>query len=667
MNTPFRLAILLAVAALAACVPLDQPENRRVQVDLNDPEIRQILSYQNAQQPDSLLFFFSHPRATCRYLAASAFASFQYPEAADSLVFLLGDPVDSVRMAAAYALGQLSDSAHAADLARAFDQLDTLGQYQHGNAAILEAIGKCAPVNYLDYLAGITTYRPEDTLLQEGLAWGIYRFGLRGLYHRQGTQRMLAYVLDDSHAPSVRRIAAFYLSRIPPSLDDMADPAGLIRAYSAETDRWTRWALSVAAAKTGMPEAAQALAAQYGLETDDRLRAEIMKALVHLPYEQARPLALNGLRDASPVVAHLAARFFLDKGRGNDIGIFAQWARNDSLPWPARLTMARAAMRHYPRLATDGRRAFSYKLRFNFLQAKDPYEKAAWLAAVAEEGWNYRFIRREGFVAEHPAVRTASVAALRSIASRPDFEDYFGAAARGRTAELATYFREAVESGDAGMICEASAALRIPERAFGNYLDSLNFLMRALDSLRLPQDLEARQELEHTLAYLKGDPYRAEPPDRSRAIDWSRLSESPVQARLRTERGELALELWPEVAPATVSALMALAEAGFYDGKVFHRVVPNFVVQGGCPRGDGYGGAAFTLRSDLPYLHYDEAGLLGMASAGRHTESSQFFITHVPTPHLDGRYTLFGRVRSGGDLLDRTLPGDTIIQFTISQ
>jgi cyclophilin family peptidyl-prolyl cis-trans isomerase len=109
-----------------------------------------------------------------------------------------------------------------------------------------------------------------------------------------------------------------------------------------------------------------------------------------------------------------------------------------------------------------------------------------------------------------------------------------------------------------------------------------------------------------------------------------------------------------------VANFLELIESGYYTGKNFHRVVPNFVIQGGCNRGDGYGTLEYTIRSELPYLHYDREGMVGMASAGNHTESQQFFITHSPTPHLDGNYTLFARVVSGMDVVHQTRLGDII-------
>lgn len=132
-----------------------------------------------------------------------------------------------------------------------------------------------------------------------------------------------------------------------------------------------------------------------------------------------------------------------------------------------------------------------------------------------------------------------------------------------------------------------------------------------------------------------------------------------------TSKGEITLSLFPGRAPVSVTSFVQLANQGFYNGKAFHRVVPNFVIQTGCPRGDGFGGLDFTLRSELNGNYYDDEGYVGMASAGPHTEGTQFFITHSPTPHLDGRYTIFGKVTSGMDVVQKITMGDIITQINI--
>jgi cyclophilin family peptidyl-prolyl cis-trans isomerase/HEAT repeat protein len=131
------------------------------------------------------------------------------------------------------------------------------------------------------------------------------------------------------------------------------------------------------------------------------------------------------------------------------------------------------------------------------------------------------------------------------------------------------------------------------------------------------------------------------------------------RVRLVTRHGEVILELEGDDYPRTVGNFLQLIDAGFYARGVFHRVVPAFVVQGGCPRGDGWGDAGKTIPCEYGPLRYDREGIVGMAHAGKDTGGSQFFITHVPVPRLDGRYTAFGRVVDGMNVLEKIVRGDS--------
>ena len=124
------------------------------------------------------------------------------------------------------------------------------------------------------------------------------------------------------------------------------------------------------------------------------------------------------------------------------------------------------------------------------------------------------------------------------------------------------------------------------------------------------------------------------------------------------------LALFTNEAPLTVYNVSSLAARGYFDGQHFHRVVPNFVAQGGDPRGDGSGGPGYAIRDELNRRRYAR-GTLGMALSGPNTGGSQFFVTHSPQPHLDGGYTVFGQLLSGGDVLDRIIQGDRIVRVTV--
>jgi len=132
-------------------------------------------------------------------------------------------------------------------------------------------------------------------------------------------------------------------------------------------------------------------------------------------------------------------------------------------------------------------------------------------------------------------------------------------------------------------------------------------------------------------------------------------------ATIETNRGNIEIELYPQYAPNTVNNFVFLAEEGFYDGVTFHRVIGNFMVQGGDPTGTGSGGPGYRFEDEFdsnPLKH--ETGTLSMANAGPNTNGSQFFITHAPQPHLDGRHTVFGKVSGGQDVVDAIQQGDTM-------
>jgi len=124
------------------------------------------------------------------------------------------------------------------------------------------------------------------------------------------------------------------------------------------------------------------------------------------------------------------------------------------------------------------------------------------------------------------------------------------------------------------------------------------------------------------------------------------------RARFATNKGEIVIRLMPETAPMHVTSFAYLARLGFYDGLIFHRVIQRFMAQGGCPLGTGTGGPGYQFAGEFdPKVKHDRPGLLSMANAGPGTDGSQFFITFVPTPHLDGNHTIFGAVEDGQDTL----------------
>ncbi len=138
-------------------------------------------------------------------------------------------------------------------------------------------------------------------------------------------------------------------------------------------------------------------------------------------------------------------------------------------------------------------------------------------------------------------------------------------------------------------------------------------------------------------------------------------------ATIETSKGTIRLQLHANEAPKTVANFEKLAGDGFYDGLLFHRVIPNFMIQTGCPQGTGTGGPGYTFEDEFDdSLKHDSPGILSMANAGPNTNGSQFFITHGPTPHLDNKHSVFGVVLEGQDVVDSIAQGDAMEKVTVT-
>ncbi|HRO98054.1 MAG TPA: peptidylprolyl isomerase, partial [Flavobacteriales bacterium] len=228
--------------------------------------------------------------------------------------------------------------------------------------------------------------------------------------------------------------------------------------------------------------------------------------------------------------------------------------------------------------------------------------------------------------------------------------------------QLGNVVRSAIYTKDAGLISAAAEELLKEDPAAIRIMLPKGMENEARATLQPIRDLEALLLLDQVIAKRDGLPTPAHrAPPFNHPIDPIKLHALPQGQRYRipTAKGTIIIASDVDDCPGSSLAFDSLVTAGYYNGKAFHRMVPNFVVQGGCPRGDGYGGMPWTLRTEIGRKPFT-AGSVGLASAGRDTESCQFFITHSATPHLDGRYTRFGEVVEGMDVVWHLEVGDVM-------
>ena len=651
------------------CVPVKEEVITEVTLDLKDPVLQMIYNFQDKRQTDSLYAWIHHKNPTYRYAVAEAFASIQDPKSLDSLAILLKDNADPVRIAAAYAIGQIGDEKGESILVNAFQKHDSLSNSDQFNRAILEGVGKCASPSFLKSLSTISTYSKTDTALLEGQALGIYRYALRNITLPLGTQKMLEFLSDSEYPASVRMIAANYLARGQNlQLDSMVAP--IIIGYNQAADPRIQMATAIALGKTKDDDALAVLNREIIENNDYRVKCNILRAFGNFGYAKVSKNVLETLKNKNIHIANSAAQFLINHGYEGDAEIYWRIAKDSTLNWQTQLALYRAANKHLPYYmeATNGR--INQELRNRFQKSNNAYEKAEALMALSEFGWNYRFIKDQGFSASDPIVRTGSAEALAFIANYPHFDRFFGYGKRRVKRDLSSYFVEAIKSGDPALVAIAAEVIGNPELDYKSVIDSTDFLEVALNNLSLPKEIETYNKLQAAIDYFKGQP-KSDPrlPDYNHPIDWLILEslEEDTKVIIEINKENIVLELFPKIAPGSVANFLQLAKNGFFDGKKFHRVVPNFVAQTGGTRGDGWGVLDYSIRTEVPMMYYDQEGYVGMASAGKDTECTQWFITHSPTPHLDGKYAIFAKVVDGMDAVHQITLGDQIDKITITK
>ncbi len=660
----FSISILMLTFAVA-CIPVKEEKLTEIKFDIKDKTIQNLFDLQDQQKTDSLLPYFSAKDPTHRYCAAMAFASFKNPDIIDSLAQLLNDEVDEVRIAAAFALGQQGNVKAQEHLVNAFVSNDSTGKAQQFNGTILESIGKCANEEYLQYLSTVSTYLRQDTFLLEGQTWGIYRFALRGITDQKGTEKMISYISKDGYPQSVRVIAGNYLYRASTiRLDSFAAP--LIKSFKAETDPDLRMVLAVALGKTKSPLALQTLIENLRTESDYRVKTNTIRAFKNFEYKLVQSTILELLDDKNNHVSCTAGDFLIENGIPYDANFYRRKARDTTLNWQLKAKLQAAGNKHLSYYYEEQKSALNWRLKAGYPNIDNPQEKIAILNAIAEDGWNYKFFR-DIFSDKAAAVRSAAVNGLAKIVANPKFNRQYGERKTRIKNKIIEDLTFAITNGDAGMQAIAAGAISNENADFKTLIEDYSFLEEAKNKLELPKEIETYNAIQKAIDFFSGEKTPITEPQYNHPLNWRRinfLGEEP-KAVITTAQGKITLDLFPNETPGTVSNFVELAKRGFYDGKTFHRVVSNFVIQGGCPKGDGYGALDYTIRSEFSLRHFDDEGYIGMASSGPHTESTQFFITHSPAPHLDGKYTIFGKVTEGMDIVHKIFEGEVITKVEI--
>jgi cyclophilin family peptidyl-prolyl cis-trans isomerase/HEAT repeat protein len=662
-----KLLFLFLLGVIISCVPAKKeppsPEALTFKPNFAETKHQIIFNWQDKSSSDSLYQYLQDESEEVRYLGALAFGSNRDSSAIPKLIPLLADSSIAVRIATAYALGQIGKIEAEKPLTDAFLHHDSVPGFQLLNGTILEALGKCGSSQTLKLISETSTYVPSDTLILLGQARGILQFMLRNITNPQGTAAMISFLNNPSVDSSIQAVAAYYLHR-GKNLNLEEQWPSLLTAFKNQKADNVRMFLVTALGKTKNEKAFSELKPIIQNESEDyRVRINAIKALQFLEYTPAEPLIALMIQNQNHHIALTAAEFFLQFGqaeRGSYYEELAYKMKADN--WEAYYTMFAAAQKHIPTFYKEPKEALTAFLKSKLEKESNLVIKRKIILALGYDMNNMVFLKDLMLSSEPVPVRSAAVEAMGILSAHPEFNAYFKTFAIDSRNFISKYLLQLCNNPRSPLIAAAASVLSNPENNLKIYVSDSIDLKLVLDSLKLPAQIEDYVELNNLMHTIKGTTASPFKPLFNHPIEWVALQQVPDTSRaiIKTSRGDISIELYKNIAPGTVLSFHQLIEQGFYRGKIFHRVVPNFVIQGGCTRGDGFGSLDFTLRSELPPVYYESEGLLGMASAGADTESQQFFITHSPTPHLTGKYTIFGKVKMGMDIVHQIRAGDII-------
>ncbi|WP_414703898.1 peptidylprolyl isomerase [Pontibacter sp. 13R65] len=612
----------------------------------HDSELITLYTLQDERNTAKLLPYLNHATPQVRQEAALAFASVQDTLALPPLLAMLSDTTTAVRAAAAYAIGQIGHQKAESEimLHMAHEAQPTV------QAALLETLGKVATTAGVEYLA---TYPALNTTAQAGQAWGLYRAGLRQQHSIRTTVKAVQ-LLSLNHTNEVRLAAAHYLARTP-RIDLTQFRKPILNAATSDEAPEVRMALAQAMAKVRTRDKASFLSGIAQSDPDYRVRLNAIRSMAGIEdFEEIKTAVLAALQDKSIQVAVATAEFLQANARyvnaaalQKPLSLVKDERVKAGLMW---------VMLHNS--VVKSRLSSQYKQLYSTTQ--NPYAKAHLLKALSADYNNFHFIASEIFAAPQPVVATYGLEALASMRQQPDFPQRL-------EQEFAALFKKAVSSGDVALTGIAAGVIRDPKLHFREAYTDYSFLKQAQQKLQLPRDMETNIELQKTIDFLSGKTTTQTPQNPfTHPINWQLVKSiaADQQVLIKTGKGDILLQLLVEDAPGSVANFVELTQKAFFNGLSFHRVVPNFVVQGGDKRGDGWGSSDYSIRSEFAPLSFRE-GFVGMASAGKDTESNQWFITHSPAPHLDGRYTIFAKVVQGMEVVHQLVVGDVMLSVEL--
>ncbi len=696
-GTSMTIRCSLALAALLPASMLSQPssgDRERVR----EAKLEAIMRIQDLRTPydGKLVSLLTDSDPLVQERATLAYGSLQDTSIIGTLTQNLIEGTRQVQIAAAFAIGQTGTVLSPGGRQQLeYDLLWKRLDQTQAAERLIEEIGKFGTEEGLNHLL-LRIGNSTPLLYAKGLIRSIARFGIRGITSADAVRYLLRFIRPTESTPWE---VVYALQRIGdrPEIREEIPQLLLLKDHA---DPLVRMNLATLLGKLrDSPLCQDPLNRMSLFDQDWRVRVNALKALAGTLTAGKTPDAVSTFRrafyDGNPSIAITALASLANAGidaRDTSAEIretlrelrYLTVNSSDNIAWQIQAAACLSLA------AIERKDAFPF---LSLQSGPQPLLQAAMLRAAGLSGADAALEQLAmATLQSNPVIVCAALEGLQTLSHAHPGDS--------RVADT-TYALLIRALGRDDVAIAATAASILGDSLFLKK-SSVPALVSALSTFRLPDDVEAMQEVIATLEkisdagsvpallnqlkssdrtvaaaaagalqsitgieYLSRLVQRSEPLFTDLDFAYLRSLPGTMTIQMETTKGTVTIALFKDVAPFTTMSFLKLAtQRGFFRGRTFHRVVSNFVIQGGDPRGDGWGGPGYMLRSEFSPLKF-ETGSVGMASAGKDTEGSQFFITHSPQLHLEGRYTIFGRVTAGMEVVDRIQVDDRILDVKV--
>lgn len=597
---------------------------------LDNTDIQNIIELQDTKDVKGLIQYFVNPNKQLRERACMAFASVKDTNALPSLYTMLEEN-ENVAQAAAFAIGQIASPSSIKALKKVLER----SMNEETRFRIFVAIGKCGGIEENYFLASNYNVGKDA----RGTAWALFQLSYAQKINEAGLELAIK-ILENEDDPRIRLGAASAISK-----SKVTQPwKKVLPLYKKEKDDNVQMALASGLKGIEIDSISIDLL-DYAKSTSVNSQINFIASIIQIKNEILYNYTSDIILGVSNINLKIRAAEYIANHHA-DCAVFLNSTHVDSLNWRVRTILLAP-------LVTLQNDAYINYARSRYESTENLYEKGELLTILASLPTSSDWLEKE-ILKSDSIVSTFGISVYATILESDSIEQRI---------QSIPFLVECITSDNPAIVTMSAILLKD-----SIYLENVTIskLKEALSMLEMPKMIEASEYLSQTISFYEGVEEQTDTPTFNHPIIRDSLAYlSTINGfHINTTKGKIFMKTQAYESPGTVMSIARLVNSGYYNGKLFHRVVPNFVVQGGCPYGTGWGGLDFTMRSEFTRLKY-KTGAVGIASSGQDTECCQWFITHSPTPRLEGNYSLFAYVTTGMEVVQNMEVGDRIISMTV--